>query len=270
VDPVARVVLALLGAGLGSRVGDVSGKLLGAIVGGLAALGVAEIVSLNSRVKALGDEVGRLRRLAASGAATDGVPGSATVASAVRELEVPRSPGTQREPEMPREPEISRVLDRPRVGATSTKRPDGVPAGTSSAMLISAGPVRWVREFLTGGNAVVRVGIIILLFGIGFLLRYLAEHSRVPIGWRLSGVAAGGVALLVVGWRLRRSRAGYALALQGGGVGILYLTVFGALRLYSLLTPALAFPLLVAVAVLAAASAVAQNSLSDASICVAS
>jgi uncharacterized membrane protein len=125
-----------------------------------------------------------------------------------------------------------------------------------------------VREFLTGGNAVVRVGIIILLFGIGFLLRYLAEHSRVPIGWRLSGVAAGGVALLVVGWRLRGSRAGYALALQGGGVGILYLTVFGALRLYSLLTPALAFPLLVVVAVLAAA-AVAQNSLSLALIGVA-
>ncbi len=276
-DPVARVLLALLGAGLGSRVGDVSGKLICAIIGGLAALGVGEIISLNSRVKALGDEVGRLRRgeatreaagreaagreaagvpssrpvVAASGAATDGVPGSATVMVAVRELEVQRAP------------------DRPRVGATSTARADDVPAGTSSAMAGSAGPVRWVREFLTGGNAVVRVGIIILLFGIGFLLRYLAEHSRVPIGWRLSGVAAAGVALLVVGWRLRHSRAGYALALQGGGVGILYLTVFGALRLYALLTPALAFPLLVAVAVLAATAAVAQNSLSLALIGVA-
>jgi uncharacterized membrane protein len=52
-------------------------------------------------------------------------------------------------------------------------------------------------------------------------------------------------------------------------VGILYLTVFGALRLYSLLTPALAFPLLVAVAVLAATAAVAQNSLSLALIGVA-
>jgi uncharacterized membrane protein len=149
------------------------------------------------------------------------------------------------------------------VDATSKARSDDVPAGTSSA------PFLWVREFLTGGNAVVRVGIIILLFGIGFLLRYLAEHSRVLIGWRLSGVAAGGVALVIVGWRLRRSRAGYALALQGGGVGILYLTVFGALRLYSLLTPALAFPLLVAVAVLAATAAVAQNSLSLALIGVA-
>jgi len=236
VDPFARVLLALLGAGLGSRVGDVSGKLLCAVLGGLAALAAGEIFSLNSRVRALSEEVTRLRR---------------------------------GEPESQRQPEIPRALERPRVGATSTPRADDVPAETSSAMVRSAGLVRWVREFLTGGNAVVRVGIIILLFGIGFLLRYLAEHSRVPIGWRLSGVAAGGVALLVVGWRLRRSRAGYALALQGGGVGVLYLTVFGALRLYSLLTPALAFPLLVAVAVLAAASAVAQNSLSFALIGVA-
>ena len=37
--------------------------------------------------------------------------------------------------------------------------------------------------------------------------------------WRLAGlagVAAGGIALLVVGWRLRQKREGYALMLQGG------------------------------------------------------
>jgi len=31
--------------------------------------------------------------------------------------------------------------------------------------------------------------------------------------------------LLVLGWRLRTRRPNYALALQGGAVGILYLTV---------------------------------------------
>jgi uncharacterized membrane protein len=283
VDPFARVLLALLGAGLGSRVGDVSGKLLCAVLGGLAALGVGEIFSLNSRVRALGEEVARLRRGASTreaaglekarvnteardGAGARAEVGAAALAEqleAVRALEAPRQQEIQREPEMQGAP------NRPRVDAMSTARVDDVSAETSLAMVNLAAPLRWVREFLTGGNAVVRVGIIILLFGIGFLLRYLAEHSQVPIGWRLSGVAAGGVALLGVGWRLRGSRAGYALALQGGGVGILYLTVFGALRLYSLLTPALAFPLLVAVAVLAATAAVAQNSLSLALIGVA-
>ncbi len=67
----------------------------------------------------------------------------------------------------------------------------------------------------------------------------------VPIEVRLAGVALGGVALLVLGWRLRGRRAGYAMALQGGGVGVLYLTVFAALRLYQLLSPLAAFALLV-------------------------
>ena len=117
-----------------------------------------------------------------------------------------------------------------------------------------------IRNFLTGGNTLVRAGVIVLFFGVAFLLRYLAEHTHVPIEFRLSGVALGAVVLLVLGWRLRLKRPGYALALQGGAVGILYLTVFAALRLYGLLSPAVAFPLLVLFAALSATLAVLQNS----------
>ena len=117
-----------------------------------------------------------------------------------------------------------------------------------------------IREFFTGGNTLVRVGILILFFGVAFLLRYLAEHTHIPIQFRLSAVACGGLALLILGWRLRLRRAGYALALQGGGIGILYLTTFAALRLYSLLTPAPAFALLVVLAALSAILAVLQDS----------
>jgi uncharacterized membrane protein len=91
-------------------------------------------------------------------------------------------------------------------------------------------------------------------------LRYIAEHSHVPVQARLSAVACGGVALLVIGWRLRAKRSGYALALQGGGVGILYLTAFAALRLYSVLSPAIVLALLVCLAALSAVLAVLQNS----------
>ena len=104
------------------------------------------------------------------------------------------------------------------------------------------------------------MGVLILFFGVAFLLRYAAEHSNVPIQFRLSGVALGGFVLLVLGWRLRSRRLGYALALQGGGVGILYLTTFAALRLYSLLPPSVAFGLLVAIAAFSALLAVWQDS----------
>jgi uncharacterized membrane protein len=128
--------------------------------------------------------------------------------------------------------------------------------------------VRLIRDYFTGGNTLVRVGIIILFFGVAFLLRYVAEHSHVPIEFRLSGVALGGIVLLVLGWRLRAKRAGYALALQGGAVGILYLTVFAGLRIYSVLPAAAAFALLVFLAAFSVALAILQSSQSFALLAV--
>jgi uncharacterized membrane protein len=125
-----------------------------------------------------------------------------------------------------------------------------------------------IRGFFTGGNTLVRVGVIVLFFGVAFLLRYMAEHSHIPIEVRLAGVALASIALIVLGWRLRKTRGGYALALQGGGVGILYLIIFAALRLYSILPATIAFPLLALIAILSAILAILQNSMSFALLAV--
>ena len=118
-----------------------------------------------------------------------------------------------------------------------------------------------IWRWLTGGNTVVRVGVVVLFFGVAFLLKYASERFDLPIELRLAGVAAGALVLLVLGWRLREQRPGYALSLQGGGIGILYLVIFTAFRLYHLLSPVQAFALLVAVAALSAVTAVAQDAL---------
>ncbi len=102
--------------------------------------------------------------------------------------------------------------------------------------------------------------MVVLFFGVAFLLKYAAERNLVPIELRLAAVAAGAVVLLVVGWRLRESRSGYALILQGGGVGVLYLTVFAALRLYQLVPAEFAFAVLVGIAACSAMLAVLQDS----------
>lgn len=115
------------------------------------------------------------------------------------------------------------------------------------------------KNWLFGGNTLVRSGIIILFIGISFLLKYAAEHSHVPIELRLTGIALSGVALLALGWRLRGSRAEYSWAIQGGGIGILYLTIFAALKLYQLIPPNIAFLLLVVIAFLSALIAVLQS-----------
>ncbi len=117
-------------------------------------------------------------------------------------------------------------------------------------------------NWLTGGNALVRVGVVVLFFGVAFLLKYAYEHTHVPIEVRLIGVALGAAVMLVIGWRLRERKPVYALAMQGGGVGLLYLTVFGAFRLFSLIPGEAAFFVLVAIAVLSAVLAVLQNALS--------
>ncbi|HUL56369.1 MAG TPA: DUF2339 domain-containing protein, partial [Usitatibacter sp.] len=123
-----------------------------------------------------------------------------------------------------------------------------------------SGPGFIVRWF-TGGNTIVRVGLVILFVGLAFLVKYGVEHQMIPVELRIAAVAAAGVALLVMGWRLREKRAGYALSMQGGGVAVLYLTVFGSLKLYHLLPPGLAFAFLVLIAVLSAFLAIAQDSL---------
>ena len=136
---------------------------------------------------------------------------------------------------------------------------------TSEPMVLppaEPGPVSRAWAWLTGGNALVRVGVVVLFFGVAFLLKYAYEHSHVPIEVRLIGVALGAAVMLVIGWRLRERKPVYALAMQGGGVGLLYLIVFGAFRLFNLIPGEAAFFLLVAIAAFSAVLAILQNAMS--------
>jgi uncharacterized membrane protein len=135
-----------------------------------------------------------------------------------------------------------------------------VPPTPKAPGLIERG-IDYAKNWLFGGNTLVRSGIVILFIGISFLIKYAAEHTQVPIELRLAGIILAGIALLVVGWRLREKRAQYAWALQGGGIGVLYLTIFAAMKLYGLIPAGAAFALLIAIAFLSAAIAVLQSAL---------
>ena len=116
-------------------------------------------------------------------------------------------------------------------------------------------------RFVAGGNTLARIGVVVLFIGVAFLLKYASEHVTIPIEVRLAGVAAGAIALLAVGWRLRVTRAGYAMSLQGAAIGVLYLTVFAALRLYALLPPIAAFGLLFWIAAWSSFLAIRQDAM---------
>ncbi len=114
--------------------------------------------------------------------------------------------------------------------------------------------------WFTGGNTLTRIGVVILFFGVAFLLKYFAEHFTVPIELRLAAVAALGIALTALGLRLAPSRPGYGLSLQGAGAGILYLTTYAAFRYYGVLPQGPAVVLLVAVSALTIGLAVRNDS----------
>ncbi len=118
-----------------------------------------------------------------------------------------------------------------------------------------------IVAWFLGGNTIARVGLVILFIGLAFLLKYAADNDMLPIELRVAAVAIAGVALLITGWRLRFKRPAYALAMQGAGVGVLYLTTFGAMKLYNLVPPEAAFFLLAAIAVFSAILAIRQDAM---------
>ncbi|MBC8997458.1 DUF2339 domain-containing protein [Pseudomonas sp. N40(2020)] len=134
------------------------------------------------------------------------------------------------------------------------------PAEPRGPNLIERG-ISAARNWLFGGNTVLRVGVVLLFFGLAFLLRYATEGMVVPIELRYAGVAAAALGLLALGWWLRHRNNSYALMLQGTGIAVLYLTVFAAMRLHPLLDPSAALGLLVAVTVFSAILAITQDSL---------
>ena len=134
------------------------------------------------------------------------------------------------------------------------------PATPRGPNLIERG-ISAARNWLLGGNTVLRVGVVLLFFGLAFLLRYATEGMVVPLEVRYAGVALAALALMGLGWWLRQRNPDYALILQGAGIGVLYLTVFAAMRLHPLLDPTAALGLLVAVTVFSALLAIKQDSL---------
>lgn len=116
-----------------------------------------------------------------------------------------------------------------------------------------------VKAWLFGGNTIAKLGVAILFVGLAFLAKFASEHVHLPIELRLAAIGAASIGLLGFGWRLRRTRAGYAQVLQGAAVAALYLTLFVAFRAYQVLPAYVAFALMVGVAALAAALAVLQD-----------
>lgn len=246
----------IAGAIFGGFADSTAHEMFGIVAGGMLGALLAMILALRTRMDSLQEELQRIKR------------GSSAVAPPEKKTFEPRRQSAEPEP-IPREtgPEISIRPPLEPVAARSSIESEqfsfepiaggesGPPPYNHPSPVVEA-----ITRFFTGGNLMVKIGVIILFFGVSFLVKFAAERGMIPIELRLAAVTTGAIALLVVGWRLREVREQYALVLQGGGVGILYLTVFAAFRLYALVPASLTFGLLVAICVLSSALAIIQDS----------
>ena len=160
---------------------------------------------------------------------------------------------------IPRVDRVDRAIVPPPLVAPvhSTAPAQHTTADSSSASTDSLAPL---KRWLFGGNTIVKVGVGILFIGLAFLAKFASENVYVAIEMRLAAIGAVALVLLGLGWRLRHHRPGYAQALQGGAVAMLYLTLFVAFRFYGVFAAGSVFALMVVIAALAAALAVLQNS----------
>ena len=107
-------------------------------------------------------------------------------------------------------------------------------------------------EVRIGGRWLQHAGLIVLLLGIAFFLRYAFEHEWLSPGVRVALGVVVGVAMAAGGVRLASRYRAYGLLLAGGGIAALYLSLYAALNLYGLVGPQLAFAALVVVTAAAA------------------
>ncbi len=142
----------------------------------------------------------------------------------IRSLETGEAPTTAPEPQEPPPP----VPPRPKPPAKQPK------PKLSQAQL----------EAFIGGNLIAKLGIVVLVVGVGFFIRYAIENDLIsPVMRILAGYLAG---LLLTGlaWYLRQRYRTYSAVLLAGGLAVLYFTTFAAYDFYQLLPQLPAFMLM--------------------------
>ena len=119
--------------------------------------------------------------------------------------------------------------------AADAARPSGVASAPPRTPDGESAARDW--EWLLGGNWLARIGILALIFGVGFFLKlafdndWIGETGRVGLGFAAGALLMGG------GEFWSRRYPAWAQAVTGGGVAILYLSVFAGYDLYGLFAP---------------------------------
>jgi uncharacterized membrane protein len=105
-----------------------------------------------------------------------------------------------------------------------------------------------------------RIGIIAVLFGVAYFLKYAFENNWIGPSVRVLIGLALGVGLMLWSERFRtRGYLAFSFGLKAAGIGVLYLSLWASVQLYHLVPVGLAFAGMVAVTAATAAMSIWQN-----------
>ncbi len=167
------------------------------------------------------------------------------------------------EPPAVTEPPVSIPVDKPETAAV----PPETPTTSRPAPKLEAKKEREWEQIL-GGSWLARVGVIALIIGAGFFLKYAFDNQWLgPVGRIVLGIIAGLVLIgLAFHWHNR-----YPIltrVLSGGGVAIMYLSIFASFSIYALVNVYVALGCLFVLSIASAAMAIYYNSMALAIISI--
>jgi uncharacterized membrane protein len=137
--------------------------------------------------------------------------------------------------------------------------PESQPVSPRPVYTHAPGSKRGSTEFEihVGQKWLLIVGILTMVFGVGYFLKYSFEQGWVGPAGRVAMAYLWGIAFLVVGDRFRaKNLERFGLPLIGGGIAVLYFSTFAAFQLYHLFDQTASFSIMVLITVLACTLAV--------------
>lgn len=112
-------------------------------------------------------------------------------------------------------------------------------------------------EYAVASQWLLRIGVVILVVGIGFFLKYSVEHDLITEVGRVGLTVVAGLGFLVAGTQLLgRKYHVFGQGLLGAGFATLYFAAYAAANFYELIGPEAAFGAMILVTVLAGGVAV--------------
>ena len=117
-------------------------------------------------------------------------------------------------------------------------------------------------EYAIASQWLLRIGVVILVIGVGFFLKYSFDHNLIMPATRVAIAAIAGLTLLISGTRMLGGRYHiFGQGLMGCGLSMLYFSVFAAHNFYHLCDATTSFALMGLVTILAGGVSVRFNSM---------